>query len=498
MRPAFPIVLALSALPLHALDIAGNVLDKQWNPIVAAKVCVKSDASVCVTTGPEGDFHLTKAIPVRPSRQDLSGFHLAYRKGALIVKSPSAAPARIEWLTADGRRAFAVSEARLAPGNNAVPLPPGLPHTGVCILRLAVPDHVLAWKAVLAPGGSTSAEAAAPGSPRIAALSKAAAATLEITKTGYRTRIYEPAFETDSDVIITMSQAGDLGLEFGGTMSVKVLSIDRTKKTITTQSIDVHCDLTVESQIIRDTSELAQNYALRNGKLWIWDDKSCTGEALTGTATDIIGHWTLSDPSALLPEDLRAGCIPDTSEGGNPFETFSGDYNITESLVTAAITAEMCPGDLFGELFGYFLATEDTAIVTSKNTCKQVVYKNGRGESGIFDFTKKGDTLHSAFTYNTTTCGMDMDFDLSPKDPVCPEDELLGPFLACLAGTGFSDPGPLVKAAAAPARLPMSRERHALAVSLAFPKSVWPFPARDPGRREEYIFHPWKAVLPTR
>lgn len=496
--PFFAVIALAATLPIRALDISGNVLDKLGNPIAGAKICIKSDASACVNSDAGGAFHLTKAIAVRNPGTQAGGFSLAYRRGSLIVRSPSAVPARLEWLATDGRRAFSASEVKLAAGVNALPLPAGLPHAGMVILRLSTADQILTWKAVLAPGASSPSGSPASASPRIASLAKAAAATLEVTKTGYRTRNYEPAAETETDVIIYLSQASDVGITFGSTLDYKVLAIDHSKKTIITQTVNAYCDSGTSTKVLHDTTEDTASYVVRDGKLWTWASGSCTGTMFTGTATDIIGQWTMVDPNALLPDDLRAGCTPDSGAGDSPFETFTASYNITASQITGTLTAETCPGDYFGYIFADAFA-QDSTVVLTKNTCQEIAFKNGKGETATFAFSKNGDSLHTAYSYKTTPCAFDMDFGFSQKDPVCPEGQGLYEFMTCVAGTGFAAVNPLTKVSASvPSRLPMSLERRAPPVLAKEPRSGWLSPLRHTGFSGDYISRIWKAALPRK
>ncbi len=500
--PSFSLLALSAALPLHALDIAGYVLDKTGNPIAGAKVCVKSDANSCVSTGASGDFHLAKAIAIRKQTPGPSGYDLTYRKGALMVRSPAAGPARLEWMSADGRRTWARSEIELAAGQNPVPLPSGLPHAGVCLLRLSTPDQSLAWKAVLASGAgyagnqASRGQAEVAGPTRIAALSKAAAATLEVSKAGYRTRSYEPASETETEAYIFLSLTTDAGLVFTGDFSQKVVSIDHAKKTITTESVDASCDPADATRIIRDTVVSTQKYAIRDGQLWTWYDKECVGERFSGTAADIVGKWTMLDPTALLPADLRVGCVEDSSYSeGSPFETFSAEYTVTESQITGSITAETCPGDYLGSLFA-LIFSGDSLVTTTKNTCQQVAFKNGKGESAAFDFSRKTDYLHTAYGYGAKTCAMDMDFGLNDKDPACPEGKELSDFLACVTASGFSEAGPLAKQAASALPRGEAPTRVAAPARVRFPKRGW-LPRNTP-RGEEYISGVWRAAAPKK
>jgi hypothetical protein len=508
MRPV-PILAALAfalTLPIHALDISGNVLDKLENPIAGAKVCIKSDPTSCVTTDADGAFDLTKAIAIRNPGMGASAFSLTYRRGSLIVRSPSAVAARLEWLGTDGRRAFSASEVKLAAGANALPLPAGLPHAGVVILRLTTADQTLTWKAVLAPGIASPAGGASSASPRIAALAKAAAATLEISKTGYRTRTYEPAAETETDVYIYLSETSDVGVVLTGNLVQKIIAIDHVKKTIVTEFVDVYCDTGSSTTILRDTTQDTSSYAIRDGNLWTWATGDCTGPMFTGTASDIVGTWTLVDPNALLPADLRTGCTSDTSGGDSPFESLTAVYTISATQASEAVTAETCAGDYFGYYFADAFSTDSTVIMT-KNTCKEIILKNGKGETATVDFSNQGDSLHSVYSYKTSTCALSMDFGLSQKDPVCPEGAGLAEFMDCAKGTGFANVDPLAKAgslakmsllaqstAGIPSRFPMSLERRAPPVMAKLPKTGWLAPLRDPGHGGEYISRIWKAL----
>lgn len=495
-----------AVLPIHALDISGYVLDKLENPISGAKVCIKSDPTSCVTTGADGAFELAKTIAIRDRGTGPSAFSLTYRRGSLIVRSPAAVAARLEWLAPDGRRAFSASVVKLAAGSNSLSLPAGLPHAGVVILRLSTGEQTLTWKAVLAPGIAAPSEGASSASPRIASLAKAAAATLEISKTGYRTRTYEPAMETETDVVLYLSQTSDVGVQLTGTLVQRIIAIDHAKKTIVTEFVDVYCDTGNSTTILRDTTQDTSFYAVRDGKLWTWAEGDCTGPMFTGTATDIVGTWTMVDPSALLPADLRAGCTSDTASGDSPFESLTAVYTITETQATEAVTAETCAGDYFG----YYFADEfsvDTTITLTKNTCKEIIFKNGKGETATIDFSNQGDSLHTVYSYKAATCALSLDFGLSQKDPVCPEGDGLYELMDCAMGSGFANVALVAQAsslgkmglpAKTPSKLPMSLERRAAPVLAKLPKAGVLAPLRNPGRGGEYISRIWKALPPKK
>jgi hypothetical protein len=217
----------------------------------------------------------------------------------------------------------------------------------------------------------------------------------------------------------------------------------------------------------------------------------------TGTATDIVGSWTMVDPNALLPADLRTGCLTDSSGNESSFETFSAQYTISETQITGTISAETCPGDYFGSLFAYAFYADST-INLFKNTCKEISFTNGKGETAIFDFTKVGDTLHTAYAYKTSPCAMDMYFGLSPKDPTCPEGQELEHFFTCLEGSGFATSAVAKVSAQRSAPLPMSRAHRSPPTFAKAPKAGWFAPLREAGFREGYISRLWKLAAPRR
>ena len=489
------------ALPIRALDFSGTVRNKMGAPISGAQVCIKSDPTSCVTTGVTGLFSIVKTIAIRNPGQGFSGFSMAHRGASLIVNSPAAVTARLEWLSGDGRRIWSGSEVKLAAGANSFALPAGLPHAGLCILRLSTPDHVLTWKAVLASGMTASGGKASPAAARIASLAKVATVTLEVTKTGYRTRTYTPFADVEAGINIELSETGDVGVSFDGSLSLKVIGIDRTKKTFITESEEAACDTADGTTVVRTVYRDTVRYQIREGKMWTWYEGDCIGQMFTGTGADPVGSWNLVDPNALLPEDLRAGCTSDSGTGLGAYEAFSARYTISESRIIAEITAEICPNEIFLPIFFYILG-QDTAVQPTKNTCKQMVLKNGKGETGTVDYTKAGDSLNTKFTYKTLTCEFNSYFGLTPVEPVCPEGEEVFDFMSCLMSSGFASVGPMGKTSAAAPSLPMSRDRPQAAYrpDLRLRKSGpgWLSFLRNAPRGGDYISPAWKAKPPAK
>lgn len=472
MRPLTWIPVVLAALvPAHALNVTGRVLTKVGTPIAGAQVCIKSSTGSCVATGAQGEFNLSGAIAVRPVGHAGSRFSLSRRGGSLRVESNAAVSVRLEWLSADGRTRWAVSDQQLAAGSNPVALPTGLPHAGLCIVRLSGPAETLAWKVMLASGPVASTGAAASAAPRVAALSKAAAALLEISKTGYRPRIYQPSSDTDTAATILMSEIADTGLAFSGTKHTGVSSIDRIRHLIISVDSGFYCDSQTDSLVVTQTLDTA-HYAIRDGRMWSWETPDCEGSLFTGTSTDPVGRWTLAEPNVSLPAELAAGCSP--FSGGSfrgAFESFDEEATITETGITGKVSFGICAGDFYGsvlsaDLFG------DSSVVLTKSTCMQSTYRNQDGKTGTFDFSKSGDSLNIVFAYAGGTCRTAVNFNLGDRTHTCPDNGDSGnpDFEVCIANAGFGHVG-LVKTAAA---------------------------KRDPLRLREYISGAWKTASPNK
>ncbi len=473
-KSAHPVRLALSAafsiaclacLPARALDVSGYVLDKTFTPIAGAMVCVKSESNRCVSSDLTGLFHITSSLGARRLAPQSAPYGMELRGGMLSLSSPTALRARLDWTGPDGRALAKARTVDLSAGRTAIALPAGLPENGICFIRLNTPDLSLAWKAVLtgSRSGKGSGRAATDGAGRIASLSKAASAgTLEISKLGYRTRIYEPASEPDTSAVIFLSATDDTGLTYSIPINQKITSIDRAAKTLVAQSITPRCDSA--GIIVHDTLLDTSSYAFQDGKFWLWTKGDCFGQSFTGTGTAPLGSWTLADGNAELPAALRSGCVPDSTSGGVPYSNYSATYAVTETTATGTITMEFCPADLLGPVITNLFAA-DTGVTLAKNTCKQVVLNNTAGETGTLDFSKQGDNLHAEFTYKSQTCKTDYNWNFGDADPVCPDTSNIGAWYICIAASGFSANQPLTAfaktsapAQSAPPILPMSFE----------------------------------------
>lgn len=492
-------IAGLASLPASALNISGLVVDKSFTPLWSAKVCVTSAPTVCVTTDIKGAFHILTATGLRDALPRASGYEMELRNGMLTLIAPAAGKARLEWIGAGGRTLLQASALDLARGRNSISLPASLPGNGVSLVRLNTESMTTTWK-VVRMGSQGRAASAAKAASRIVSLSKVASAgTLTVTKSGYKDRLYAPATDPEDNAVIALSTTDDVGLNYTGIFHDKVVSIDRNAKRIITQAVYAACD---SVNLVRDTTLDTNYYAFRDGKFWLWVKGECGAQVFTGTGTDPVGTWTLTDPNSELPADLGAGCVVDTTTSNPPFDSYAATYTLTETTFTGNLSVEFCAADLYGPAVYGLL--QDTAIGVDKNTCNQVVLVNPKNLSATLNFSKRGaDSLQVAFTYKSTTCSFVQPLYFGDEEPTCPEDDTFNPFFYCLAGSGFSDSltlgSPAAKTSASPG-LPMSLEKRLPALPSfrtgRFGIRRNPVPASPSRRGSIFPFYGWRPGIP--
>ena len=452
-RLAILLLLALGAAPARALDVSGTVVDKLEEPIAGASVCLENAPSHCVATGEDGSFRITDAAsvekpPPRPS------FTLELKGSRLLIGSPRSGNATVAWFDCRGRSLAPLRRVRLQPGPNPVDPPEPARGGGLRLLRVSADGQSEAWKAVLLdergrPGAARGGGREAPAGG-FSALSKAAIASTDliVTKEGYRRAEYRPQSETETGAEIALTRIEDSGFVFASRFTAEHIRFDREAgEWITESTVDTCSGNTPVRVTVRDTSR----FAVREGRLLRWYEGECVGDVLTGGGGDATGTWTLVEADYPLPGDLRPeGCDPDTILSQPIPEAVDAKLDITPERQVFDLAVEVCPTDLYVPIIGMFLL-QDTTVELVSNTCRRAEFRNGGGEAGVLTFEKRGDSLASAFTHNTTTCAMiEM---MRQGDGVPPDCSGLDPtfrFLDCIAGTGyFGEAGPVTEPAAA-------------------------------------------------
>lgn len=438
-----------------AMDISGIVINKSDQPVPLAQVCFKNNPSRCAATSIGGTFRIADNSSVR-ARGPSGGYALELRGERLALMAPSPVDASVAWLDPSGRVLAPVRTLRLGSTPALLAVPGG---AGMRILHVTAPDLSLTWK-VLSMGaplvGSSRAEAQLRA-PIATFLGKAAAISeLQVSKTGFRTELYLPFAEVENDAVILLTALSDSGFVFTSTYKAKN-TLDKVKGSMITEATFDTCKGTVPDPVtVKDTMQ----YAVRDGKLLTWYPGQCRAEAATGTSTDVVGAWTMTQSDVFLPQDLRPAACRDTVPSSSLPPTIKALLNIGETEQSFQIASEVCPPDMYLALISFYLLS-DTTVELTKNTCRALTFTNGKGEEATLNFARRGpDSLASAFAYKTATCagvenmrqGEGIAIDCSGNDPVFN-------LLECIAGTQFFGPlGPPPKRAAAsgiPAVLPL-------------------------------------------
>lgn len=444
-------LLLLSAATGGAMDISGVVLNKSDQPVPLAQVCFKNNPSRCQATSVNGTFRIVDGSPVLPREQ--SGYSLEFRGGRLAFSAPRGMRIRLAWMDPSGRTLVPERAVDIGAGRNWLELP-DLPRNGLHILRVTAPEITFAWKVLLLDGSRAHETSASPGrgagaAPAPAFLSKAAAiAELEVSKTGYRSELYLPSAEVENDAVIVLTALSDSGFVFTSTYK-SANTLDRANgRFITEASYDTCAGATPVKTTFKDTLR----FAVRDGRLYQWYDGQCVAEVATGTSTDVVGTWNVSQSEVYLPQDLRPAACKDIIPASSLPPTVKARYVIGETEQTLEVSSEVCPPDYQLPLIAVYLLT-DTTIELSRNTCRQLAFKNRAGEEATITYSRRGpDSLASVFAYKGAACtgvenmreGDGVALDCSGNDP-------LFSFLECVAATAYfgdTPPPPAAKRSA--------------------------------------------------
>lgn len=460
-KSAFLACLSAAAIPAGALEISGFVINKIFQPIPLAQVCLRSVPSRCALTTVNGTFSINDAGVSVPASGGKPSFALELQGSRLFLTAPRGEKARIDWHDASGRALAPAQSVHLAPGRNALALPE-LTRDGLHFVRVVLPGFTLTWKALLLGGeGRVSAAEPASGKTRgrpVAALSKSAAVLTDliVNKSGFRTSTYSPSQETETDALVVLTALSDSGFWFTSTYTSKI-TLDTPRSRWITEDTLRECNGPIPVKtVIADTSL----YAIRDGLLYQYYPGACLGNALTGTSTDVVGTWNLSVAGIYLPADLRPATCRDTILSISVPETVREAITITETQQVYQASTEECPPDYYLDLIATYLLT-DTSVSIVRNTCRSVGFENGTGAVASLTFTQRGDSLAGVFTSGTSTCQavhMMRDGDGVPID--CISQDPMLQFLNCVSKTAYfgmpPSPPPLAKLAHPGTRSPAS------------------------------------------
>jgi hypothetical protein len=330
---------------------------------------------------------------------------------------------------------------------------------GLFFFRVTAPGHAYTGKALALshkaehgnPFASASTSATAT---RITALAKAATANLHalvITKSGYRPYTYRPRTDRDTGVVVRLAAEGDSGIQYAGIIRAKVVAIDTAAHAINYSYSETKCSGSSQTTVEQKSS---LPFWIRDGK-WYFPAGNCQGVALGKPTAGFFGSW-----KTLGVETYPAGLLPVTCDPGkdsvvtgvlNLFFINEGggwDIDLREDSMTIKIRRELCPGNQAVYNVAYYDGLEGRPLLT-KNTCREVEFRNPSNEPGTYSFVTQSDSLRGVFTYKDKTCptpGVSLSIDThSPK--TCPETQPTSlaadtTFQRCVINTGFLPPKP--------------------------------------------------------
>lgn len=196
---------------------------------------------------------------------------------------------------------------------------------------------------------------------------------------------------------------------------VEILSIDRQAHTLTTVTTTTECEQDGTSYTVSDTS--VDHYAIKDGKLILWDEEDCTATTLAGSSTDIVGTWKgngIEMESAIPAEYRPAACpatLPVDSSDMDMFSDAAITYTISEHRIEFTGTGTFCMGE---EMAGEML--ENGLTLVSKS-CNDVVLEDPEGKRMVVKTSMAGNRMSVSMTYNGKTCGFANDIPL-PGHPI--------------------------------------------------------------------------------
>lgn len=209
------------AVGARAQDISGKVVDKLYNPVPQASVCVKGSATQCALTGADGAFRLTPGSSALSAAFKALGFSLERSRGGFALVSPRAVRVTLEWRDLQGRRLAPARRLDLLAGPNPIALPSALPAASLAFLQVGGSGFSATWKGIWRDRAADAAShAAVPSGPSsLPALAKSGAApVLEATKAGFGIRTYAPDNDVETGVQIMLPAEGEVALFDGKTL----------------------------------------------------------------------------------------------------------------------------------------------------------------------------------------------------------------------------------------------------------------------------------------
>jgi hypothetical protein len=431
------------ALPALGMEVNGLILDKQGTPIADAKTCLALDPGVCARTDIQGRFRLDPTAFLAPQTRTGHDITWEIRPGELILFYREAANIQAEFFGADGSLRHKASAA-FAEGKANVAFPQD--GSGIRYARV----RGTGWERIiiLNPAQIGQPPAGSGVSPSLAKGSAADTRVLIATAPGFNPRLFAATWDSTSEGRVILRAVSDSGYIHALSAAWKILDLDKGEGRMRSRKIEMKCGA---SGWAPDTTLDSTRFVIKEGRLYLYRDSYCTGQVLEGGGKDLIATWKSVAWKAVLPPDIRP---PICRFQNSDLAEFSGSpvsetRTYSDTGWTEATQYEDCPGQGDGEAI--FMIRSDSLVKPVRNTCKEVAFRNRKGQEGVFTYAYSHDSLAHSFTYGAKVCSY-RSRGFAPRTCPVPENGY-DAYLACIQQSGFTEKPPALPKVG-PARRP--------------------------------------------
>jgi hypothetical protein len=208
---------------------------------------------------------------------------------------------------------------------------------------------------------------------------------------------------------------GSVGLNIHG--SVEVLSIDRQAHTIKSRSSITECQEDGTALSSMDTT--LQHYAIKDGKMVMWEEEECTASIYTGSSSDIVGTWTSKGLESELPipaEYRPASCPANPSVDSSNAKVLSdlnATFVITETKVDISASGPVCMGENLAE------ELKASGLDIESKDCERVTARDPAGNPVVMTAVPSGNQITIQAIYKGKTCTLTSDMPIPGQTVDC-------------------------------------------------------------------------------
>jgi hypothetical protein len=223
---------------------------------------------------------------------------------------------------------------------------------------------------------------------------------------------------------------GDGGSNFSIDGSFDVLAIDRAAGTITTRTTFYACE---EGESVAEVDTSFDNYAIKDGKLILWEEEECVAQILHGTSTDIVGTWkgTGVEAGEPIPSEYRPSHCPAVVEVDTTGEDFMSDltvtYQVTETRISFSASGEVCVVEAMT------VPMVEDGFTVESGGCNHAVLRDPGGDRMEVAVSLSGSRMSASFQSKGKTCTLASDLAMPGKTIDCKQQQAdMEAFLTCV------------------------------------------------------------------